>query len=89
MKLLKFGAVWCPGCLVMNWRLKKIKEELPWLELEEYDYDQDKAEVEKYQVGKDIPIFIFLDKEGEEFARRQGEIDRRELLEFLEENRER
>jgi len=29
MKVLKFGAVWCSGCLVMNPRWRGVEEENP------------------------------------------------------------
>jgi thiol-disulfide isomerase/thioredoxin len=87
MKVLKFGAVWCPGCIVMKPRWQKIETELPWLETQYFDYDQDKVMVEKYNIGRDIPVFIFLDKEGNEFNRMKGEIDKKDLIKFLEENK--
>lgn len=87
MKVLKFGAVWCPGCIIMKPRWQKIEKELPWLQTEYYDYDQDKEMVKKYNIGRDIPIFVFLDKEGNEFARKKGEIDKKDLIKFLEENK--
>ena len=89
MKVLKFGAVWCSGCIVMKPRWQKIEQELPWLETQYFDYDQDKEMVEKYEIGKEIPVFIFLDKDGVEFERMIGEIDRKDLLKFLETNKQR
>jgi len=89
MKVLKIGAVWCPGCIIMKPRWQKIEQELPWLETEYFDYDKDKDVVEKYQVGKKIPVFIFLDKDSQEFDRKTGEIDRKELMAFLQENKDR
>ena len=87
MKVLIFGAVWCPSCIIMRRRFEKIEAELPWLETKYYDYDQDKVIVEKYNIGKDIPVFVFLDKDANEFERMKGEIDRKDLMKFLEENK--
>ena len=87
MKVLKFGAMWCPGCIIMKSRWQKTEKELPWLETVYYDYDQDTEMIQKYDIGKDIPVFIFLDKEGSEFKRMKGEIDRKDLIKFLEENK--
>jgi len=89
MKVLKFGAVWCPSCIIMKPRWQKIEQELTWLETEYYDYDQDKEMVEKYNIGKDIPVFVFLDREEQEFERMKGEIDKKDLIKFLEENKDR
>jgi len=88
MKVLKFGAVWCPGCLVMRPRWEEIEKELPWLETEYYDFDKDKDMVEKYKVNQNLPTFIFLDKEGNEILRLHGEVSKEELLKIIEENKD-
>ena len=88
MKVLKFGAVWCPGCLVMRPRWKKIEEENPWLETEYYDFDNDKEMVEKHKVGeKVLPVFVFLGKNGQEITRRHGEPSKEEILKLIEGHR--
>lgn len=87
MKVLKFGAVWCPSCLVMRPRWEKIEAELPWLETEHYDVDENEELVKKYGLD-DYPVFIFLNKKGEEILRLQGEIDRKELIKLIEENKD-
>jgi len=88
MKVLKFGAVWCPGCLVMRPKWEEIEKELPWLETEYYDFDKDKDVVEKYKVNQNLPTFIFLDKEGNEILRLHGEVSKKELLKIIEENKD-
>ena len=88
MKVLKFGAVWCSGCLVMKPRWKKIEEENPWLETEYYDYDTDKEMVEKYKIDKTLPAFVFLDKDEKELLRLNGEIDKDKLVEIINQNRD-
>jgi len=87
MKVLKFGAVWCPGCLIMRPRWQEIEKENPWLETEYYDYDDDHEMTEKYQVNKRLPVFVFLDKNGQEFLRLNGEPSKKELLKIIEENK--
>jgi thiol-disulfide isomerase/thioredoxin len=89
MKVLKFGAVWCSGCLVMKPLWQRIEQENPWLETEYYDFDSDKDAVEKYYIDSNLPVFVFLNKEGVEFMRLSGEVSRTELEEILEENRDR
>ena len=44
MKILKFNAVWCSGCLVMKKTIKEIKELYPEIEFIDYDYDLDEKE---------------------------------------------
>jgi thiol-disulfide isomerase/thioredoxin len=89
MKVIKITAVWCPACIVMNSRWDKIMADCGWLEVINIDFDRDKERALAYNVGQDIPVFVFLDKEGKEFARLQGEIDRKELIKFIEENKDR
>lgn len=87
MKVLKFGAVWCPGCIIMKPRWKEIEEENPWLKNEYYDFDVDKEMVEKYKIDKTLPTFVFLDKEGNEFLRMNGEIEKNKLIEIISQNK--
>jgi len=88
MKVLKFGAVWCPGCLVMKPRWKEIEEENPWLKTEYHDFDQDKEIIKKYNVNDTLPTFVFLDKNEQEFLRLNGEIDKSELLKIINQNKD-
>jgi thiol-disulfide isomerase/thioredoxin len=89
MKVLKFGAVWCSGCLVMRPRWEKIEDEKPWLETEYFDFDQDRQAVKKYQVERGrLPVFVFLDKNGQELERISGEPSQKKLEELVEKYRE-
>ena len=87
MKVLKFGAVWCPGCLVMKPRWKEIETENSWLQNEFYDFDQDKEMVLKFKIDRNLPTFVFLDAQGNEFLRLHGEIDKEKLVSLINENR--
>ena len=88
MKVLKFGAVWCAGCLVMKPRWKEIEAENPWLKTEYYEYDDSKEMVEKYGIDKNLPVFVFLDKKGKEFLRLQGEPSKKDLIKIILENKD-
>jgi len=66
----------------------KIEEEMPELKTEYFDIDENAEEAKKWGVTDEIPIFVFLDKAGNEFARKKGQISKKELLEFIEENKE-
>ena len=50
MKILKFNAIWCSGCLVMKKYMKEIEETYKQIEIESYDYDMDPEMVEKWNV---------------------------------------
>jgi len=85
MKVLKFGAVWCSGCLVMKPRWQEVEDENLWLKTEFFDYDKDKKTVRQYGVdGGKLPVFVFLDKKGIELERRNGEISKKEILKLIE-----
>jgi thiol-disulfide isomerase/thioredoxin len=83
MKLLKFGAVWCSGCVVMDTRMKEILEDYPEIESPYFDYDQSLNEAKKYDV-KRLPTFIFLDQEGKELDRLTGEVKESKMVEYIE-----
>ena len=84
MKMIKISAVWCGGCLVMNKIFNDIKKEKT-IEIIEYDYDMDFDEIEKYQVGNILPVFIFMDKNNNEYKRVIGEVKKQELINVIEE----
>ena len=89
MKVLKFGAVWCNGCLVMRPRWQEIEKENSWLKTEYFDFDKDKGIIERYKIDSGVlPVFIFLNKDGKEFLRLNGEIEKETLLKTILENKE-
>jgi len=89
MKVLKFGAEWCSGCLVMRPRWKEIETELLWLKTEYFDYDKDKKIVEKYEIDRGkLPVFVFLNKQGKELFRKMGEISKKDLIKVILENKD-
>lgn len=82
MKVLYFGAVWCPSCLVMRPIWRKVAKEFDF-ELIEYDYDFDEEEVKKYLVEDKLPTCIVIKKE-EELTRIIGEKKLDKLTEIIE-----
>jgi thiol-disulfide isomerase/thioredoxin len=88
MKVIKIGAIWCPGCLIMRPRWQDIEKEIN-LDSVYLDYDDDKEEVLKYNVGKILPVFIFLDNNGIELTRLIGEVSKKKILETIEECKDR
>ena len=73
MKIIKIGAVWCPACLLMHKVWSKLKEEFPDLEIINYDIDMDEGIETKYNVGKTLPVIIFLTEKDAELDRLVGE----------------
>lgn len=84
MKVLKFGAVWCTGCIVMKPRWQEIEKENDWLVTEYYDADENEEKIKRFEV-EDLPTFIFLDKDGNEIERLVGQRSKELLLEKINE----
>lgn len=84
MKILKIGAVWCSGCLVMRPRFKKIESEHTGFETQYFEYDESPEIVKKYNLeSTNLPVFIFLDKNGQELVRFNGEVEEKILVENI------
>lgn len=83
MKVLKFSAIWCPSCLIMNNVINKIKEEYQ-LEIINYDYDMDEEVVKEYDIGNVLPVLIFVDEKDCEIKRVIGEKSKKELEKIIE-----
>ena len=89
MKVLKIGAIWCSGCLVMKPIWKKIENKNPWLKTEYYEFDDSPDIALKYGLGAGfLPTYIFLDSQDKEIARVSGEIEEKDLLKIIERHRE-
>lgn len=88
MKVLKFGAVWCPGCLVMRPLWQEIEKEIPDLQTEYFDFDNDKEAVKEWNIDETLPAFVFIDRNEKELFRLQGERSKKELLKLIEENKD-
>ena len=83
MKVIKINAIWCSACLVMNNNWNRVLKEKN-IETISLDYDVDEEEVEKYNVGEVLPVFIFY-KDDKEVYRFCGEKSYKELIKLVEE----
>lgn len=89
MKILKFGAIWCNGCLVMRPRMAEIEKENPWLKTEYFDFDKDKDVMNKYSISSGVlPVFVFLDKDDKEILRLSGEVEKKDLIREINNNKD-
>ncbi len=85
MKVLKFGAIWCTECLVMRPMWEEIEKTIPNLLTEYFDADNNPEKLKEYKV-KDIPTFIFFNKDNQEFLRLKGVQDKDELIKTIQDN---
>lgn len=83
MKVIKFGAIWCPACLIMRPRYNKVLNNYTDIENIEYDYDMDSDMVDNYKVGKILPEVIILDDNNNEQIRIIGEVKEEEILNII------
>ena len=83
MKVIKFGAIWCPACLIMRPRYNKVLNNYTDIESIEYDYDMDSDMVDNYKVGKILPEVIILDDNNNEQIRIIGEVKEEEILNII------
>ena len=81
MKLIKIGAIWCSGCLVMNNVINKTLKNYD-IDYTEYDLDMDEEESSKYNPGDVLPVFIVFDGDVE-VARFSGEYKYDEFISKL------
>ena len=79
MKIIKINAMWCPGCLISKSIWNEIEKEYPNHEYISLDYDLDEEEVNPYNVGKILPVVIFLN-DGKEIKRIIGEKSKKEII---------
>jgi len=72
----------------MKPRWAEIEKENPWLESQYFEYDEVGQKVKEYNIGNSLPVFIFLDKQGQEFLRLKGEISKKEIEKILKDNKD-
>lgn len=68
---------------------KKIEGQNPWLKTEYFEYDDSPEIVKNYGLEAGLlPTFIFLDSGGKELVRVSGEIEEKDLLKIIEQNKD-
>lgn len=85
MKVVKITAVWCTSCIIMNKVWKQLQEKYN-IETISYDLDMDEDEVEKYEVGEKLPVFVFQDENDNETFRIIGEKKIEEIEKIMKEH---
>jgi thiol-disulfide isomerase/thioredoxin len=87
MKILKFGAIWCPGCIVMRSRWQTVETENDWLKTAYFDIDEYPEMKDKYGLTE-YPTFIWLDQNEQELDRLTGEVSEEQILDFINKYKE-
>ncbi len=64
---------------------EEIEADMPDLKTEYYDADLNPEVVKKYEV-KNLPVFIFLDKDDNEISRLKGIQNKEDLIKAVKEN---
>jgi len=79
MKIIKISAVWCSSCIIMKSRFNEVIKDKE-IEVESLDYDID--DIESYNVGEILPVFVKIEN-GKEVSRLVGEHSKKEIEEFV------
>lgn len=82
MKWITISAIWCPACLLMRPKIDKLKEKYPSIEYIDYDYDMDEEEIQQYEIGTTLPVFILMNND-KEISRMVGEKKQEELEKMI------
>ncbi len=64
---------------------EEIEADMPNLKTEYYDADLNPEVIKKYEV-KNLPVFIFLDKNDNEISRLKGIQNKEDLVRIVKEN---
>ena len=81
MTIVKISSIACSSCIIMNNILERILENYK-VRIKEYDYDFDDV---PYEVGKVLPVLIFLDENDKEVDRLIGESTYEEIEKRIKE----
>lgn len=81
MTIVKISSIACSSCIIMNNILERILENYK-VHIKEYDYDFDDV---PYEVGKVLPVLIFLDENDKEVDRLIGESTYEEIEKRIKE----
>ena len=79
MKIVKISAVWCSSCIIMKSRFNEIIKDKD-IEVISLDYDID--EIDMYNVGEILPVFIKLEN-NKEVDMLVGEHSKKEIESFI------
>ena len=79
MKIIKISAVWCSSCIIMKSRFNEIIKDKD-IEVISLDYDID--DIEGYNVGEILPVFIKIEND-KEVSRLVGEHSKKEIESFI------
>lgn len=79
MKVVKFGAVWCPGCSSLKMTLAGMDIKLP---IEEVDIDSNTEAAATYGI-RSIPTMILVDENDNQIRRVTGNLSADKVSAFL------
>lgn len=73
----------------MKPRWQEVEKENPWLETEYFEFDDSPEVVKTYSLENGtLPVFIFLDSKNEEITRAKGEISKQQILDLINEHKD-
>lgn len=82
LKVLKFGATWCPPCKMLAPVFKKISQDYSDVDFDVVDVDDDSDTASKYSVSS-VPTMVF-EVDGQEVDRLVGLVKEQVLRDKVE-----
>ncbi len=83
MKFVKITASWCLSCILMKSKIESFESRfVDGVEIINLDADQNKEEIQNYNVGEKLPVYIIFNGE-KEVARLIGEKGNKDLEKFF------
>lgn len=79
MKIIRITAIWCSSCIIMKSRFNDIIKDK---DIEVIDLDYDIDDIDKYNIGDMLPVFIKI-KDNKELDRLVGEHSKEEIEKFV------
>ena len=80
MKIIRISAIWCSSCIIMKSRFNEVIKDTN-IQIIDLDYDMD--DIEKYDVGEILPVYIKTNGK-DELDRLIGEHSIKEIERFVE-----
>lgn len=85
MKLKIASALWCPACLSVHSRIKKLSKQYPALDIEFIDIDMQENDAKQFEPLEVLPVFLLVDDQQTILKRLTGELSNKQLIkEFFE-----
>lgn len=82
IKIIKYGAVWCMSCIVMDNVIKQLSDKYEF-DYISYDFDNDKDKFLNFNKSEKLPIIEFVDDNDKVLKKINGEHSKSDIESIL------